>query len=295
MKKIKLQIAILIVVAITTFSCSNQSEKLESALNFAGENRVELERVLDHFSQNEGDSLKYRAAVFLIENMKYHYSVTGEQIDIYLDFFDELFKSDIEPLALQAKLDSLDVPVVNRSDVSYQFDVKVMTAKYLIDYIDKSFEVFDFPWCKDLSFNDFCEYVLPYRVANEPLEEWRDTYLDLHKTKIDSFVDNNFTAQQLCEYLAVNYHDFVYYATSPYVKLSPAVLSQIKVGACYDYAIMGTYLMRSFGLPVTCDFTPHWRYRLSDHNWNTLLKKDETFIPFLPCDPKTFGEHFKSN
>lgn len=58
------------------YSCSQEKKKetaivlpLEAALSQAGENRVELEKVLHRYQSNPSDSLKYRAACFLIENM----------------------------------------------------------------------------------------------------------------------------------------------------------------------------------------------------------------------------------
>ena len=41
---------------------------LDSALEQAGSNRDEMEKVLEHF-RDDPDTLKYSAAVFLIENM----------------------------------------------------------------------------------------------------------------------------------------------------------------------------------------------------------------------------------
>ena len=37
---------------------------LETALQQAGENRVELEKVLSHYSANPADSLKYKSRLF---------------------------------------------------------------------------------------------------------------------------------------------------------------------------------------------------------------------------------------
>ena len=45
----------------------------EQALQQAGENRAEMEKVLAHF-KDDPDPLKYRAAKFLIENMPYNYT-----------------------------------------------------------------------------------------------------------------------------------------------------------------------------------------------------------------------------
>ena len=40
-----------------------------------------MEAVLNHYSQNEADSLKYRAACFLIENMREYFSIAGEDVE----------------------------------------------------------------------------------------------------------------------------------------------------------------------------------------------------------------------
>lgn len=46
------------------------SEEVQEALDEAGTNRQELERVLLHYNKNPQDSLKFKAACFLIQNMK---------------------------------------------------------------------------------------------------------------------------------------------------------------------------------------------------------------------------------
>ncbi len=53
-------------------SCAIQKTKgvsLEQALSMAGENRAELEKVLEYY---KNDSLKLEAARFLIRNMPFH-------------------------------------------------------------------------------------------------------------------------------------------------------------------------------------------------------------------------------
>ena len=55
-------------------SCREANSRLEQALQLAGDNKLELQKVLDHYA---GDSLKLKAAIFLIENMPGHYSLDG--------------------------------------------------------------------------------------------------------------------------------------------------------------------------------------------------------------------------
>jgi hypothetical protein len=50
------------------------SPEVNSILFMAGDNRLELEKVLKHYSKNPEDSLKLRAAEFLIVNMPGKYS-----------------------------------------------------------------------------------------------------------------------------------------------------------------------------------------------------------------------------
>ena len=53
-------------VLLATAACSRYPADVELALKLAGDNRVELEKVLEYFKD---DLLKYKAAVFLIGNM----------------------------------------------------------------------------------------------------------------------------------------------------------------------------------------------------------------------------------
>ncbi|WP_347280697.1 hypothetical protein [uncultured Phocaeicola sp.] len=57
------------------------------------------------------------------------------------------------------------------------YDSQVITAEYLIENIDLAFSVWEQrPWAKHYSFDDFCKYILPYRIGDEPLESWRKIY-----------------------------------------------------------------------------------------------------------------------
>lgn len=50
-------------------------------------NRTELEKVLYYYQQDATDSLKYKAACFLIENMPYHSYTHGEQLEKYKKYY----------------------------------------------------------------------------------------------------------------------------------------------------------------------------------------------------------------
>lgn len=64
----------IVLVPVLLLSCTDKKTEeaiqLEKALIFAGDNRVELEKVLYHYNQCVADSLKYKAAHFLIRNIR---------------------------------------------------------------------------------------------------------------------------------------------------------------------------------------------------------------------------------
>ncbi|MGV8093923.1 MAG: hypothetical protein AB2L24_18840 [Mangrovibacterium sp.] len=59
-------------------SCSPYPSDVEKALKYAGDNRGQLEQVLEHYSKTPADSLKLRAAQFLIANMPGHWSYNND-------------------------------------------------------------------------------------------------------------------------------------------------------------------------------------------------------------------------
>lgn len=73
------KITVLIALCMLAISaCERKPDRLQYALEFAGKNRIELEKVLEHY---KSDSLKYRAACFLIKNMPRWYAYDGWQLD----------------------------------------------------------------------------------------------------------------------------------------------------------------------------------------------------------------------
>ena len=174
-----------------TYSCSKYSEDIKESLVLVGKNKPELVKVLDHYSQNPADSLKYRAACFLISNLKWHNS---RQIILPNKIWDEfLFEDSLSKIKIASPKD----PVVDHYFYTFktgekknrlkrylqettftdttQTDIKTLSSEFLINTIDGAFEVRNLPWNKNLSFDEFCEFILPYRLTSEPVFDIRQT------------------------------------------------------------------------------------------------------------------------
>jgi hypothetical protein len=162
-----------IILCVVVFSCSRQQDFFAEFFYFQASNRAELESVINHYSQTPADSLKLRAAEFLISNMAAHFSYSGEGLEEYYDAVDSVsanFANDNE-LALGA-LRALK-PLKDLKPLS---DLQTVSADYLIKNIDRAFDDWqNGAWAKHLSFEEFCEYLLPYKVCEfQTLDDWRE-------------------------------------------------------------------------------------------------------------------------
>lgn len=174
----------LFVLAVCLIACN---PNLDSALEQAGENREELEKVLEHF-KDDPDTLKYSAAVFLIENMPYHYTQEGkgvESIDSAYLAMAEYPKEQREKVFKELTKD------MNASEDKGVLDIRTVKADYLIKVINDACDLWhEVNWNKEYSTQLFFDYVLPYRLLDEPLSDWRETvkevFPSLHQNKVFS-------------------------------------------------------------------------------------------------------------
>lgn len=250
---------------------------MKYALEAAGDNRSELEKVLAHYKD---DSLKYNAAVFLIENMPGHYSYAGDEILEYYEIGEKILQSGLTPVQQWdslLKISDQQFPGLDQNTVS---DIKIIKGNYLIKNIDVAFELWQTkPWAKHLDFDQFCEFLLPYKCFElQQLDNWRDTLSDQFCNDLNGMINNddqygspyNATIIVRKEIIRkVQPHGI--FIRSGYSFLSASTMYKITYGRCADYVNLGVATLRSLGIPVIIESTPQWgRYR-AGHEWYTLL------------------------
>ena len=148
---------------LVLISCNKYSSGTKRALEEAGANKQELEKVLNFYKEDSVDSLKYKAALFLIENMSNHYSY--KSITGFEEAFDSIKnypKDGLRRGIFEKILDSVSQKISLRKPELIP-DVKSVTSKFLIKNIELSFEAWNkIPKNKRASFDDFCNYILPF-------------------------------------------------------------------------------------------------------------------------------------
>lgn len=237
--------------------------------------------VLEHY-KGDKNPLKEKAARFLLDNLKERYSIEGERNQMYADTIRKYYQNGD---TLHKKLLTLRPGTYSEYKVK---DVNILTAEYLIDNIDRSFDAWDKAGWKDqVSFDHFCEYILPYRVGNEPLENWRknmvhDTLFKIVGKEFYSFTDLKTAASWFVKKHHQIYADFrtTWGQNSANIPdLQYSIYRLLSTGSCATQSKMSAFTCRAAGIPITVDFTPYWaNYRLG-HEWSAIITKTGS-IPF---------------
>ncbi|MCD8165904.1 MAG: LamG domain-containing protein [Bacteroides sp.] len=135
--------------------------------------------------------MKLLAARFLIENMDVHYSFQSKELDAYYSLLDSISTLNPPDTPSTQEQDSLllTLSLPNMQDVLLLPDLNTLSADFLIENIEQAFEAWKSPFAKELSFEDFCEYLLPYRVRYEQLTSWRSWYKTIFSTHLQTYTD----------------------------------------------------------------------------------------------------------
>ncbi len=281
----KSKILVFIAGIIIWTSCGKREKnfkEFEKVFNEAGANKNELIKVLDHYKT---DSLKYEAASFLIKNMLGHSYSKAKLVDTakhrvnfnVLDYPD--YKQMIKAWdSIEKQIGKIDFV---RDTIIY--DSQVITSDYLINNIEMAFKAWEKPWAKNLSFEKFLNYILPYRGSNEPLEDWRSYFIEQYSGLQDSMKDIT-DPIEAAVLINKNLKSWFKFDSRLYRHPTDQGLQEMlktKLGRCEDMTNLAAYAMRANGIPVMTDYVTHWPTTGNNHAWNATYDKNGKVVIFM--------------
>ena len=308
-----IRIVLVLVIVFSLCNCTNYSPELTEALVLSGENRKELLRVLEHYEQEE-DTLKYKAACFLIENMRWHRSFKKTQyVDsripklyekfdyLYtkiLDGFDEIEALDSNQFLREEicnypqvihdlmKITPLDTNVVVSHGVFE--DVNEIDASFLISHVDNAFRVWrESKYAKHLNFDAFCEYILPYRSF------WGTTFYysgEWLNKQFGKQIWRGNTPDFLGHLKRCNhYANRMLFFSYPFKLKERIGIYDLFLGTNNDCALLADNycnIFRSCGFPVTVDYTIAYKAYTSRHFYCNFLDSTGGWWCFNPGSNK---------
>lgn len=298
------KIFFLFLVCAVGISCKKQyPSDIQESLELAGDNKNELEKVISHYEENKNDSLKLKAALFLIKNMKFH---TSEDKFTYADEIfnkikniktagNNLFEDRKRKSYIEKQLDSINTiypDALTRQNFKAS-DITKINADFLINNIDLAFKAWvKIPEAYRANFKDFCNYILPYRNGAEPVSI-NDRKVLMNKY---SWINDSLRLGTSIQRVADIVRDQIHFRTLMTIRerypqpLSVLDFDKIKVGLCADGTTYMVHLFRALGIAAGNDYVPHWGNHWSrGHDWFFVKYGKQTLYldaAVEPNDPK---------
>ena len=306
-------------ILVAFSGCSEDDIYLRYALKVAGKNKSELKAVLKHYRTVDKDPEKLKAAKYLIANMPCHvsYADTAKANKYYGQALD-ILKSDEQWQLKREAIRSISYGEFEGLDRNVISDVKIMKADYLIHSIDHAFtQLRTRPWASCLTYEEFRELLLPYKVAElQKFDYWRDSMVVHFSDSINRLPadDNSRTIYGALEIVRNELvrkikPNIIWESANGLPLLSAETMVNIKFGACSDYVTLATAVFSSMGMPAFVDDVPFWGRGNQGHVWYGFTSDNGVLTPiqediqtpagwgFFPYErfPKVFRTSYTMN
>ncbi len=169
-----------ILIALCTSCDRKHPGNHEWLLKRAGSNSKEIEQLIT-WGESQPTVEKKAAAHFLLNAVANDYALEYRLVNDH---------GESQVLQQSLPVDSLEA-VRGRPGFSLIIDtipdIEVITTDFVIKHFNRSFYIWKhYKWNKKVSFQDFCQYILPYRMGNEQLSGWQEYY----QTKYAAFIED---------------------------------------------------------------------------------------------------------
>lgn len=269
-------------VVISLASCNTPQTQtlnpLEANLVKAGKNRPELEKILVHYRKNTSDSLKLKAAIILLSNIEENKYYQGEWITNFNSIFEH--SGSLSDDSLKHYKATLLQKLGPSKNTSVVYDLEVLKSSYLIEHIDQAFDAWqNTPWKNSVSFDTFCNYILPYKNFGEQPESWRLQLRNRYQTLLVKRENPDSAMFHSC--CAINDELTNWFRYTDHLNDYPGRISftnllKGKRGNCADMSNLAAYAHRAVGIPVAIDYAPLWGNYSDGHIWNALISNTKS-------------------
>lgn len=286
------------VFLILSYSCGKNETSVERVLSAAGENKAEIHEFLSFY---KNDSIKLKAAEFLVFGMENHYTydiLLRDSLNNQVSL--NLYQPKINRKNVFRMLDSLQYSVKD----TVKEDLKSIKSDYLKQNLEQAFDVWkNKPWAKKYHFELFREFILPYRVGNESLiNDWRTFFRNRYLPTLDTLQGAN-KVETVFQFIKNDIEKWFKFDDNS-IDLKPTMtLNQIlsyQKGNCIDVANVFVYALRAIGVASAKDHIPLWGH--DNYGHCELVYWDENNKPqthqvenwSLDLPPKVYRRYYSS-
>ncbi|MFH1514146.1 MAG: transglutaminase domain-containing protein, partial [bacterium] len=146
-------------------------------------------------------------------------------------------------------------------------DLVAMDAQTMIDNIDYAFKAREeFPWAGEYDETIFFHYVLPHRVSQEPIENFRPFFYNELKDRLKGLTTLDEAAVEVNKWCdeKVDFKQTQRRDQGPFETLKSGY------GRCEEMMIFYIDAARSVGIPARQAWTPYWAHCDNNHAWSEV-------------------------
>ena len=255
--------------------------ELKDALNSSGDNVWNLTITKEFYSKMFPNYEQNKAASFLIKNMTAHYSYYGGDIYKYYYYASQKFSDfTLSPEQQRDSLLLVSDSLYNNLPLNTICDTKMIFAPTLIRSINDSYKQWkNCPWARHLTFDEYLEWLLPYKVVEcQEHEYWRDSLLAYFGSGINKRIKNDVeynTTLNIAELVRNEaYHKlnrYGLYTRAGLPLLNVHLMTHRTFGDIPDYAQIAVLAFRAAGVPAVLDETPVGSRYTAATQWPVIL------------------------
>lgn len=236
-----------------------------------------------------------KALDFLKKNMEGWFSLRSDNLTKYYTYINNVFERNSTFTNDQfraAYRQAQQVFPFEPEECDTLYDSQSVSADFLRENTELAYRM----WKKNsrhVSFETFCNYILPYRVGHEPVAEWRKAYMEKYGQDVAVYPTrqhNQYHTISMHNRLNKGFNGAVYYPNRPMPDFALKDLIPMKMGNCEAYSYRTVAQLRAFGIPATMDFVPQWGNRSMGHSWAVMFVNDSYTLPVGMNE--TPGSHF---
>jgi len=150
-------------------------------------------------------------------------------------------------------------------------DLTVITEQMFTDNLRCAYEVrATYPWCSEYDEETFLHYVLPMRVSQEPLENWRPYFLENLKPYLSEATNLDDAREATGQWIwsLASFQQTQNRDQGPFETISGGY------GRCEELMSLFIDGLRASGIPARHAWTPYWTYQDNNHAWTEYLGGD---------------------
>lgn len=265
---------------------------LDRILLAARANRLQLEAALNHFSA-VSQPLEYAAMEWLVLHLERHgharmawFDAEGNPIEIPREAFLDEAQFAQTWQELQAQHGDLVAGVLRLDG-----DLLSLTQEELAQNVDFAVRAWrERPWTRQLELEQFLEGVLPHRVGDEALDEWRKVLFETFAT-LEDRLEHPRDPYEAAAWIRRSTRSWVELAPQYSWHLTDQSLSEMlasKKGRVEDLVHLELMALRANAIPAALDYTPAWAARRGNFAWTRLLLDGSTprGVPEIAASPR---------